>query len=183
MAKGDTITAEQVRKILDYDPETGSFRWKIRNVEDFSEAGRGGAKGNAARWNARHAGKIAGRTTDKGYVAIGMFETWFFAHRVAVLLMTGAWPDEDTDHENLNKSDNSWENIRNASRTQNRANTPLRVDNTSGFKGVVRNGKKWRAQTMIGGARRYLGLFETAEQASLAYQKAAAELFGKFSRV
>ena len=51
----------------------------------------------------------------------------------------------------------------------------LRSDNSTGFQGVLPHGHKWRAD--IKG--QYLGLFPTAEQAALAYDAMARELFGE----
>lgn len=48
----------------------------------------------------------------------------------------------------------------------------------AGFRGVVRRQKHWRAQIKIHGVNRYLGAYATAEEAALAYDKAARKAFG-----
>lgn len=44
--------------------------------------------------------------------------------------------------------------------------------NSTGFRGVKRAGDKWSARAVINGKRIYLGVFETAELASAAYESA-----------
>jgi len=51
--------------------------------------------------------------------------------------MTRKWPAYAVDHRNLDKGDNRWDNLREATRSQNMANTSLPSTNTSGFKGVI----------------------------------------------
>jgi hypothetical protein len=52
-----------------------------------------------------------------------------------------------------------------------------RADNTSGFRGVHwrKDARKWQALIRVDYKRKHLGYFDTAEQASAAYQKAAVE--------
>jgi hypothetical protein len=58
-----------------------------------------------------------------------------------------------------------------------------RAGSTSGFKGVTwfKRDSKWMAQIGINGKNRYLGYYETAEQAARAYDIAARELHGEFA--
>jgi hypothetical protein len=59
----------------------------------------------------------------------------------------------------------------------------MRVDNTSGFKGVTfhRKMKKWVAWIRAGGKNVYLGLHSTPEAAHDAYVKAAVRVYGEFA--
>lgn len=72
---------------------------------------------------------------------------------------------------NLVKADQS--NITQHSRKRN--------TNTSGYKGVSRHRRKWRASIKKGGKETHLGLFLDPVEAALAYDKAAKSLFGKFA--
>ena len=173
----DDLTAEFVRSVLDYDPATGVLTWRKRT--DISVA-----RGRRAAWNTMYAGKPAG--TERpigGYVSIIINSRPYLAHRLAWLMTYGEWPAADIDHINGDASDNSIANLRAATRSQNNANLPKRRDNTSGFKGVeVHHTGRFSARIRYEGQRRYLGLYDTPEEAHEAYCRAARELFGEFAR-
>ncbi len=87
------------------------------------------------------------------------------------------------DHKNGNGHDNSYDNLRPCTRSQNMANSGKRVNNTSGFKGVSWHpqAKKWRAYIKVNGRQISLGLFDLKEDAAKAYDKAAKKYFGEFA--
>lgn len=115
---------------------------------------------------------------------IGIDGTRYLAHRLAFLYMTGAWPDCDVDHINLDRADNRWGNLRQATRSQNMANGKLRSSNTSGFKGVtwVSRLSKWRAEIVKDGRKKAIGHFATPECAHAAYMAEAGRVFGEYAR-
>lgn len=129
--------------------------------------------------------RILGCDNGAGYLCFTLDGRRYKAHRLAWLYMTGDWPPFDVDHVNMVKSDNRFANLRLATRSQNRANTPRRADNTSGFKGVVRGRRAgtWAAQSMKDGKRVHLGTYDTPEAAHQAYCEAATILFDKFARM
>jgi hypothetical protein len=165
------ITAERLRELLHYDPETGIFTWLTRATV-------------SRRWNTRYVGTTAGSVDCHGYIAIKLIGQLNRAHRLAWLYMTGEWPSNDIDHINGNRADNRLENLRPATRSQNNANSRTQSRNTSGLKGVHKQsrGYTWAARIKINGSQHYLGNFKTPESAHAAYIVAAEKLFGEFAR-
>jgi hypothetical protein len=89
----------------------------------------------------------------------------------------------EIDHINGNGLDNRKSNLRLASSRQNKANCGLRSDNSSGYKGVnfMASRSKWRAQLWVNGKNTHLGLYETLEDAILAYNRAAIKEWGEYA--
>ncbi len=82
------------------------------------------------------------------------------------------------DHINGDGLDNRRENLREATQAQNLRNTRLRSDSASRYKGItpiVPN--TWKAFIN----EQLIGYFDTAQDASLAYDKAALALYGEFA--
>jgi HNH endonuclease len=96
--------------------------------------------------------------------------------------MTGRWPRHQIDHRDLNKSNNRWSNLRQASSSQNGANRKGK----SPLKGVIDLGpystKRFQAMIQVNGKRHYLGRFSNARQAYAAYRAAARKHFGEYAR-
>lgn len=159
------LSADFVKSILRYDRESGEFVW-IK--------GRGSAK----------TGSVAGSPDTDGYTSIGICGARYLAHRLAWLVEYGVWPEESIDHIDCVKTNNSIRNLRLADQSQNRCNVKLQRVNSTGFKGVHfnKNAKKFRSIIKARGATRFLGYFDTAEQAHDAYKAAAAEMHGEFAR-
>lgn len=156
---------QQVRERLDYDPETGVFRWRTARVKS-------------------RVGTIAGAVSN-GHRAILIDGRLYGAHILAWLLMTGEWPSSHIDHRDLNGDNNAWLNLRLAGKRENAQNTGRRADNSSGFKGVAWDGKrrKWRADIRVpNGPRKHLGMFDDPAEGHAAYVAAAQHLFGEFWR-
>jgi hypothetical protein len=166
----DPLTAEQLRAILEYDPETGIFVWRHR-----AECPK--------YWNTRYADKPAG-TVVGTYRIIIIEKRKYVASRLAWLWFYGKWPIDFVDHANGNKQDDRISNLRAATKSQNTANVGAPTHNTSGLKGVSwdkRRGK-WRAQICYQNKRRELGLFNTASEAHKTYCDEAVRLHGVFAR-
>lgn len=89
------------------------------------------------------------------------------------------------DHIDGDGLNNRRANLRPATVQQNNCNQGLRVDNTSGYKGVSwdREHNGWRAQVFIDRKAKYLGCFSTAREAARAYNIAARKLHGEFARL
>lgn len=159
------FSAADVRDALNYDPETGVFRWA-------KSRGR------------MPAGTVAGSPHGKGYIAIGFCGHILLAHRLAWLYVTGEWPRGEIDHRDMDKTNNAFHNLRDATSSQNKANKGVSDDSLSGIKGVTwhKPRAKWRARIQVGRQQKHLGLFDSIEAASAAYQAAAKLNFGEFAR-
>ncbi|SRR6266487_4017407 len=85
-----------------------------------------------------------------------------------------------TDHINGNGLDNRRENLRETTQAQNMRNLRLRMDNTSQYKGVSYiSSHTWEATIND----QVIGYFDTALDASFAYDQAALEQFGEFAHL
>jgi len=152
------IGRDSLCELLDFDPETGSFRWR--------ESGRGR--------NNDQAGSVA----PNGYRQITIAGEKYQAHRLVVLWLTGEMPVCDVDHINGDRSDNRPSNLRCVSRAENMQNQhKLQVRNKSGVRGVVwhKAASKWAAR--IG--RKHIGLFDSVECAAAARKLAELAVFTK----
>lgn len=157
--------AERVRELLDYNPSTGEFTWKIPH-------GRSGA------------GQLAGSPNGEGYIGIKIDGKLYAAHRLAWLHVTGSFPRHLVDHINGIRTDNRFANLRQATNSQNQANAKRPVTNTSGFKGVsfIKRANKWQASIRFEGRQISLGRHRTPEAAHQAYLDAATRYHGEFAR-
>jgi hypothetical protein len=165
------LTAAQVRNVLDYDPGTGIFTWKVRT-------------GMPPYWNPKYAGKRAGSLNCQGYCHIAIDSKNYKAHRLAWLYHYGEMPRLDIDHINGDKSDNSIANLRIATDSQNLANAKMYSGNTSGVKGVAwdARSRKWKAYVRLRGTYHHLGYFTNIADAARARLAGAERLQGEFTR-
>lgn len=87
------------------------------------------------------------------------------------------------DHKDRNGLNNLEKNLRPATKQENSFNQRIRCDNTSGFRGVVRQNKtgKFEAHIRLSGKRKHLGTFTTPEEAARARDISAKVLFGQFA--
>lgn len=88
------------------------------------------------------------------------------------------------DHKNGDKLDNRRSNLRVCSKAENCRNSKTPINNTSGFKGVVWNKsrKKWRVSLVKMYKKIHIGFFSDKLEAARAYNDAAREHFGSFSK-
>ena len=84
------------------------------------------------------------------------------------------------DHIDHNINNNCIQNLRMATNQEQQHNTKVKKNNKLQIKGVEQAGKKFRARIMINGKHIHLGMFETKEEASIAYETKAREIHGQF---
>ncbi len=159
-----TLTHERLQEILNYDPETGVFTWRISPRYGISPGDRAGA--------------ISG----KGYRHIQIGGAKYRCNRLAWFFMKGEWPTHQIDHKNRNRTDDCFDNLRDATGDQNQWNTSAKRNSKTGIKGVYWHPKllKFTADIRVNGRTKHLGVFETLAAAVDARNKAAANAHGEF---
>lgn len=161
----DKLSHSELRRLLDYNPDTGILTWRVRAARRIK------------------VGDPAGSCAHRGYLKVKVKCGQYLAHRLAWFWVHGEWPSLDVDHIDGNTSNNRLSNLRLATKSQNLANRGAPSVNTSGFKGVAaRLGGGWRARIRVDGKNIELGTFYTPEEAHAAYIAAAVHHFGEFAR-
>lgn len=154
------LTAEQLREILHYDPDTGVFTRRVSTARNVK------------------AGDVAGYSNGDGYRYISVQNRLYKAHRLAWLYHYGNWPKDQIDHINRNRSDNRISNLRDVTNKQNHQNRSKSSNNTSGHPGVSwhKQKSKWVARITHNQKLIHLGYFSILEDA-VAARKAAEKLY------
>lgn len=157
--KEDNLTHENLKSILNYDANTGMFKWLISPSIGTRK------------------GYLAGSLSHDGYIHIVIRSKSYLAHRLAWFYTHGEWPPKQIDHINRVRDDNRLLNLRLADSYLNAQNQGLRKCNTSGVKGVGihKTTKKWRATIHHNNKRIHIGLYDNLQDAKLARE--IAEIF------
>lgn len=161
MAKAD-LTADHLRAILHYAPETGVFTRRVNFGKRFK------------------AGTVAGFVMQStGYAALSIGCKHYLAHRLAWLYMTGEWPADQVDHIDHCRTNNRWSNLREATNKQNCENSSDRADRLSGARGVYfwASRGKWVARIHHNGRKISLGHHATFDLAVAARKAAEIKYF------
>lgn len=161
------LIVERVREVLDYNPETGVFTWKISR--------KGAPFGKVA-------GSLGGGDDGLYWVICVDYER-YYAHRLAWFYVYGVWPTR-LDHKDTIKHHNAILNLREATTVQNSGNMRAHRKNKLGLKGVRlhSSGRYYQARIGVDHKDIHLGYFPTAEEAHEAYMVAAKKLHGDFAR-
>lgn len=149
------FTAEYLRSICTYDPETGVFT-------------------KHAKPRRNHTARM-GWKNPAGYIVISVNADRFMAHRLAWLYMTGRWPTHDIDHINHQRDDNRWQNLRHVSHKDNcrLRKSGRTAANKHGLTGVTKTPGGYAAKLCLGTT------FETPEAAHEVYEEARRWLLSK----
>ena len=125
--------------------------------------------------------KPAGFIGKSGYRTIRIEGKDYRAHRLVWKYHYGKDPKEFIDHIDGNKSNNNIKNLRESTTQQNGFNRGPQKNNKLGIKGVSKNGNKYIATIFINGKVKYLGVFNTIEEARLVREEAEIKFFKEFS--
>lgn len=150
------LSHEYLVSILDYNPETGIFLWKMSTAQCIK------------------IGDMAGCVTRSGYTHITINFQVYKAHRLAWFYVHKEWPKGIIDHIDQNPRNNSILNLRDTCVSTNCHNSKIRKDNNSGIKGVhfCNSSKRWKARIMVNSKRIALGTFLDFEMAVKARKEA-----------
>ena len=162
------LTQAELRRVLHYNPLTGSFIWRI-------------SLNNRIRVS-----DIAGRVSQhrkysQVYRVIGIKGHKYAAHHLAFLYIKGHWPRDQIDHKDGNGLNNCWLNLRECTQSQNQANRGPTKNNKLGTKGVYKKNGRYYAKIMVNGKVINIGQFDALETAAQAYRKTATKHFGEFA--
>lgn len=114
------------------------------------------------------------RLNRDGYAIATRTET-IFMHR----LVNGTPDDAITDHINRDRLNNTRANLRTSDKSRNALNSHIRARQArSGFRGVCRVNRRWRAVITVDGRQEHLGYYDTPEEASEAYGRRRDEILG-----
>ncbi len=159
MTPKTNMSADHLRKILHYNPLIGVFYWK----ENRHRA---------------QIGNIAGHVAKNGYITIRVDGCMYYAHRLAWLYIYGEWPELFIDHRDGNPSNNTINNLRLATQSQNLYNSRMRPRGDGDIKGVCYCNAKKRWISYING--KIIGTFKDFNEAKKSRLMAAIELHGDF---
>lgn len=158
------MNQDELKRFVHYDENTGVFT-RIGFINGY--------------------GQFVNKTTEfttvsnEGYIIIRINNVAYKAHRLVHLYVDGVQLTENDyiDHIDGNRSNNRYSNLRIVSRDENLKNKRLYRTNTTGYIGVSKFGKYYRARININGKRKSLGLFDDPYQAYLV-RKEYEEIYG-----
>lgn len=160
-AQPEALTQQRLHELLDYNSDTGSFRWKVASAARIKPD------------------STAGSLDNHGYIKITIKRKLFKAHRLAWLYVFGEMPNGQVDHINGDRSDNRIQNLRIVSNKQNQENVGPRSNNSTGFRGVSFNKKSGKYEAYITNNRKKtsLGMFDSPELAASVSAQRRADIF------
>lgn len=151
------LTQGELKEILDYDPETGVFIWRVRPCRTVC------------------IGDTAGSLRD-GYILIRYRGNRYYAHRLAWFYSYREFPKGNIDHINGVRSDNRICNLRDVTQRENLQNMKCHRDGHLAGTRYRKSLCKWVAQITLDRRSIHLGHFNTEEEAHAAYLLALANL-------
>lgn len=152
------LTQEYLRHLLHYDPLSGGWTWI-----------------NPIARNVRR-GDVAGTQRADGRRQICILGKCYLGSRLAWLYMIGEWPSFEIDHKNRIKSDDRWDNLREATHSENMYNRDW-CERNGDLRGICKDGNQFRV--IVG--NKYLGYCKTLEDAIDLRDKALNDWAGPFA--
>jgi len=149
------VNAHKLKEVIHYNPETGVFTWLVSTACRIKVGDVAGAVGN-------------------GYRRIKIEGVLYQAAHLAHLYMTGDLPINCMDHIDHDRSNNRWNNLRQATCKENSMNMSKSRRNTSGYTGIYweKSRNKWKALIRANNQIHHLGYFLDKIEAYKARKKA-----------
>lgn len=172
------LTQPLLQSLLRYDADSGKLFWNTRPRSLFVSD-----KAHKV-WNTQNAGKQAFTASSAaGYKVGRIFGKGYLAHRIIWCMVYGDFVKDTIDHINQDPSDNRLENLREATKSENRANSRSRLSSKLRLKGVYwsEKDKKYVAEIIVSGKKTRLGYFRSADEAAHEYNKAAIHFHGEYA--
>jgi hypothetical protein len=118
-----------------------------------------------------------------GYRRVKIDNKQYLTHQLVWFLHHGYFP-KMLDHINGDKKDNRLENLREVAGSQNKMNTALYRNSTTGIKGLTfcPVSGKFKARISVNNKRLFLGSFEDKELAELVLEEARDKFHGQYAR-
>lgn len=118
-----------------------------------------------------------------GYIQVEVSGKNFMLHRIIYEMHNGTIPAGlQIDHIDGNPLNNRIENLRLCNQIENRQNSKLSKNNTTGYRGILKTpNNKYQARLTVNGKKLYLGLFTTPEEAFNCVEQKRKELYGEFA--
>lgn len=155
---------EFFKENLIYQKDTGYFYWRTNRIN-----GKGKANDRAEQLDG------------KGYYQIKLNGIKYLAHRVAIYIVEGIWPEGLIDHEDRITTNNAYLNLRKASQMENAFNAKLSKANSSGVKGVTLRKGRYVTYVHKNGKQYSAGSFSTLTEAAQAVAELREKLHGQFA--
>lgn len=149
------VTQELVHTLFWYDASSGALVWKISRATV-------------------KAGEVAGYIKKCGYRYIRVLGKDYPAHRLVWLHVTGAWPSQELDHKDRDRTNNKIENLRETTHRDNMRNTKLPA---SGYRGVYFKNGKYAAEISTNYGQLTLGRYKSPAIAALVHAAAHKALY------
>lgn len=153
ITKMTAVTQKSLLKVFDYDHATGVVTHKWDSISGLR-------------------GESAGYKHNEGYLSISIGGKEYLLHRVIWFMVKGEWPTQ-VDHQDHDRTNNRWSNLRNVSSQVNQMNMKKRKNNSSGVQGVrVLPSGKFCAHIMVNRKQLSLGSYDDLEDAKAARKTA-----------
>jgi len=127
-------------------------------------------------------GKEAGYDNGSGYRKVTINNKQHYVHRIVYLMHYGSCP-AILDHADCNTSNNTIENLREATVSQNTLNYARKKKSSTGVCNVAfdKRRKKFNVYVRVNCKAKFFGAFKDLELAELVAQEARAKHYGEFN--